>query len=183
MPSPPDSDAVRCPICRANQPWSDACRRCQGDLRLLHTFARAYHRRRLACLRALRSGDPRSAVRAARDCHELAPSPESARLLVRAYDGSALTLLRRVSLPLAVPHLVAAAGLAAPRALLGVMIAEYLATGGGLGFLLAESRGKLAFGMMWAIAAVVVVVSVALHTLVSVVEGWAGRRFAPGARS
>ena len=50
--------------------------------------------------------------------------------------------------------------LAAPRALLGVMIAEWLATGTGLGNLLNQSRGYLDYGMIWTVATVSVLVAV-----------------------
>ncbi len=53
--------------------------------------------------------------------------------------------------------------LTAPRALLGVMIAEWLATGRGLGNLLNQSRGYLDFGMIWTVAAVSVLLSVGFY--------------------
>ena len=60
--------------------------------------------------------------------------------------------------------------LTAPRALLGVMIAEWLATGRGLGNLLNQSRGYLDFGMIWTVAAVSVLLSVGFYQLVLVIE-------------
>jgi ABC-type nitrate/sulfonate/bicarbonate transport system permease component len=63
--------------------------------------------------------------------------------------------------------------LAAPRALLGVMIAEWLATGKGLGNLLNQSRGYLDYGMIWTVAVVSVLVAVAFYQVVVVVERWA----------
>ena len=57
-----------------------------------------------------------------------------------------------------------------PRALLGVMIAEWLATGRGLGNLLNQSRGYLDYGMIWSVALVSVLVSVALYQLVARIE-------------
>ena len=75
---------VRCPNCRAAQDWSDACRRCKSDLRLLRSFADAYDRSRGTCLAAIRSGDPGSASHHARRCHALAPGPDSRGLLALA---------------------------------------------------------------------------------------------------
>jgi ABC-type nitrate/sulfonate/bicarbonate transport system permease component len=60
--------------------------------------------------------------------------------------------------------------LTAPRALLGVMIAEWLATGRGLGNLLNQSRGYLDFGMIWTVAAVSVLLSVGFYQLVLAIE-------------
>jgi ABC-type nitrate/sulfonate/bicarbonate transport system permease component len=68
------------------------------------------------------------------------------------------------------PYLCAAARLAAPAALLGVMIAEWLATGYGLGGLLNTSRGQLDYGMIWAVAFIAVAVSVGFYQLVKRVE-------------
>ena len=73
-------------------------------------------------------------------------------------------------MPASLPYLFAAAKLAVPRALLGVMIAEWLATGGGLGGLLNRSRGYLDYGMIWSVAFVSVVLSIALYQLVAVAE-------------
>ena len=81
---PPDPDSVRCPTCRASQAWSDTCRRCKSDLRLLRAFADSYHSGRRACLRLVLEGDARGARDAAARCHALAPSGESRRLLAVA---------------------------------------------------------------------------------------------------
>ena len=57
-----------------------------------------------------------------------------------------------------------------PRALLGVMIAEWLATGKGLGNLLDQSRGYLDYGMIWTVAAVSVLLSIIFYQLVVYTE-------------
>jgi hypothetical protein len=75
---------VRCPTCRALQPWSDTCRRCRADFRLLRACAAAYRQDRRACLEHLRAGSPRAALHAARRCHALRPDAESRRLLALA---------------------------------------------------------------------------------------------------
>src|SRR5690606_18963911 len=69
--------------------------------------------------------------------------PRAAREGPRA-DGARLwKRIPLVSVPASVPYLFAALRLAGPRALLGVMIAEWLAPGTGLGNLLNQSRGYL----------------------------------------
>jgi sulfonate transport system permease protein len=68
-----------------------------------------------------------------------------------------------VTIPASLPYLFAAARLTVPRALLGVMIAEWLATGKGLGNLLNQSRGYLDYGMIWTVAAVSVMLSVLFY--------------------
>ena len=111
----------------------------------------------------------------------LALVPRAAFDLARAYGASGWRELRLVALPASVPWLAAAARLAVPRALLGVMIAEWLATGRGLGNLLNQSRGYLDYGMIWTVALVSVLVSVALYELVGQAERIADFGQAPGA--
>jgi hypothetical protein len=97
MTPPIDPETVRCPTCRASQPWSDACRRCKSDLRLLREFAEAYEQSRRACLDHLRQGRLREARAAANRCLELSPDPTSRRLLalvaLRSGDWTAAAAL------------------------------------------------------------------------------------------
>jgi len=93
----------------------------------------------------------------------IAQVPRAALELPRAYGASGWRELRLVTLPASVPWLFAAVKLTLPRALLGVMIAEWLATGRGLGNLLNQSRGYLDFAMIWTVAVVSVILSVGLY--------------------
>ncbi len=102
--------------------------------------------------------------------------PKAAFDLVRAYGASGWRELRMVALPASLPWLFAAARLAVPRALLGVMIAEWLATGRGLGNLLNQSRGYLDYGMIWTVALVSVLVSILLYQLAVMIERLASSR-------
>lgn len=103
--------------------------------------------------------------------------PRGALELPRAYGASAWTEIRIVAIPAALPHLFAAARLTAPRALLGVMIAEWLATGTGLGNLLNHARGTLDFGMIWTVAAVSVLISAGFYQIVVAIEQRVLKRF------
>jgi ABC-type nitrate/sulfonate/bicarbonate transport system permease component len=58
------------------------------------------------------------------------------------------------------------------------MIAEWLATGTGIGNLLNVSRGVLDFGMIWSVAVVAIVIAVALNSLVVVLERYVLQRYA-----
>jgi len=98
--------------------------------------------------------------------------PRAALDVPRAYGASKRQELFLVSLPASLPYLFAAMRLAAPRALLGVMIAEWLATGVGLGNLLNQSRGYLDYGMIWTVAVVSVLIAIAFYQLVVLVERW-----------
>ena len=58
------------------------------------------------------------------------------------------------------------------------MIAEWLATGTGIGNLLNVSRGVLDFGMIWSVAVVAILIAVALNSLVVVLERYVLQRYA-----
>ena len=96
--------------------------------------------------------------------------PPAALEVPRAYGATLWTQLRLVSIPASLPYLLAATRLTVPRALLGVMIAEWLATGTGLGNLLNQSRGYMDYGMIWTVAVVSVIISVSLYHLVGLLE-------------
>jgi hypothetical protein len=72
---------LKCPTCGAQQGWTDTCRRCKSDLRLLREALEAYEQHRRSTLRDLEAGHLESALRHARRCEELQPGPESQRLL------------------------------------------------------------------------------------------------------
>lgn len=96
--------------------------------------------------------------------------PRAALDVPRAYGASIFRQLRLVSVPASLPYLFAATRLTVPRALLGVMIAEWLATGTGLGNLLNQSRGYLDYGMIWAVAVISVLISVLFYQIVVALE-------------
>ncbi|MDA1015340.1 MAG: hypothetical protein O3A00_12930 [Planctomycetota bacterium] len=72
---------MRCPTCRAQQAWSDECRRCKSDLSLLRRFdeSRRWHRDR--CLRDLNASRPAQALWHAEQLHRLESSSDASRLL------------------------------------------------------------------------------------------------------
>ena len=108
--------------------------------------------------------------------------PQAAFDLVRAYGAGVRRELMLVAVPSALPYLFTAAKLAVPRALLGVMIAEWLATGTGLGYLLNQSRGYLDYGMVWTVALVSVLVSIMFYQLVALIEADVLRRYGASPR-
>jgi sulfonate transport system permease protein len=111
----------------------------------------------------------------------LATIPNASLDLLDVYGASRPQKLYLVSLPMSLPYLCAAARLVAPASLLGVMIAEWLATGYGLGNLLNTARGELDYGMIWAVAFVAVAVSVGFYQLVKLLEERLLRRYAAAA--
>jgi sulfonate transport system permease protein len=107
----------------------------------------------------------------------LALVPRAALDLPRAYGAPWWKEIWIVAAPASLPHLFAAARLGAARALLGVMIAEWLATGRGLGALLNQARGRLDYAMIWSVAVVAVLTSVALYQMLLAAERFTLRRF------
>ena len=104
-------------------------------------------------------------------------APSAALDVLDVYGASRTTAMWRVRIPYAIPSFLAAARLVAPLALLGVMIAEWLATGTGLGGDLQNARFQLEFDVMWAEAAVATAFAVAAYLLIGLLEHGASRRF------
>jgi hypothetical protein len=77
----PVEEELRCPTCGARQGWTDTCRRCKSDLRLLRSALKAYEAYRHRGLLALGAGRLEEALQHARRCHELRPDRDSHRLL------------------------------------------------------------------------------------------------------
>jgi hypothetical protein len=74
-------DSLRCPTCRAEQPWSDTCRRCKCDLRLLRELAEVYAATRKRCLVSLRENQLEAALEQAKQGFILHAGADSRRLL------------------------------------------------------------------------------------------------------
>ncbi len=106
----------------------------------------------------------------------LAQVPRAALELPRAYGASAWAELRLVAIPASTPWAFAAIRTTVPRALLGVMIAEWLATGRGLGNLMNQSRGYMDFSMIWTVAVVSVMLAVGFYQIAQAVEDRVVRR-------
>ena len=74
-----------CPVCRAAQAWSDSCRRCRCDLRLLRQADEACRHARQQTLFHLCAGRWADAHHAAHTYHALRPGFDSRRLLASCY--------------------------------------------------------------------------------------------------
>jgi ABC-type nitrate/sulfonate/bicarbonate transport system permease component len=97
--------------------------------------------------------------------------------LVRAYGGTRLALLRRVSLPSSMPSLFVSARIAVPGALVGALLAEWLATGRGLGSRMLNDGTTFQYADLWASVVVLTVVSTLLYFAVGMVESVVLARF------
>lgn len=102
--------------------------------------------------------------------HGLRSAPAQSFDLLSAYGASELTMLAKVQVPYALPSLFAAGRIAAPGALLGAVLAEWLATGKGLGNLMITASSTSAYDMLWSAVVAVTVVSVLIYNLVAALE-------------
>lgn len=93
-----------------------------------------------------------------------------------AGPGQVLLLGR---LPAMAPAFFAAARIAAPSALLAATVAEWLATGTGLGNLMAVDAATSRYGSLWSTVVVVTVVALLAYALVELVERVVLARLAP----
>lgn len=109
----------------------------------------------------------------------LRSAPLESVLLMRAYDASNWATLFKLRLPSALPSLFSSAKIAAPGAMLGAVLAEWLSTGQGLGYLMLEASTTSAFAQLWAGVVLITVVSAVIYALVGLVEVPVLRRFGP----
>jgi ABC-type nitrate/sulfonate/bicarbonate transport system permease component len=82
-------------------------------------------------------------------------------------------------LPVMLPAFFAAARMAVPSAVLAATVAEWLATGTGIGNLMALTASTSDYNTLWSSVVLLTLTSVAGYLLVSAAEGWALKRFAP----
>jgi hypothetical protein len=81
----PSRQEFRCPTCGAQQEWTDRCRRCKSDLRLLRAALETYERHRELCLQSVDADEIRTAFHHAQSCHYLRPGTETHRLLALCF--------------------------------------------------------------------------------------------------
>jgi len=96
--------------------------------------------------------------------------PSEALDLMHCYSASPRTTLRKVQFPSAIPALFASARIAAPAALLGGILAEWLATGQGLGYLMLEAVIQSRFTTLWASVVLLTSISLLIYNLVMLFE-------------
>jgi ABC-type nitrate/sulfonate/bicarbonate transport system permease component len=107
----------------------------------------------------------------------LKSTPKESIDLLRAYGASPLRTLFKVQVPSALPALFASLRVAAPLALIGALLAEWLATGDGLGYTLLRASSLFDYNGLWARVVLVTVYSILLYKLVGVIERLVMDRF------
>ena len=98
-------------------------------------------------------------------------------LLFRAYHASKTAAFAKAILPTSVPALFASARIAAPAAMFGALLSEWLVTGDGLGYLMLQGGVTGKYVVVWAATALITLVSIAWYALVATAERRAVARF------
>lgn len=105
--------------------------------------------------------------------------PGEAIELLKVMNASSVFGYAKVRIPFAMPAFVSALKISAPNAVLGVMTAEWIIGGTGLGRLIVQSWLGLNITTMWGAVLVSAVVASVLFSIVTLVErallGWAVR--------
>jgi ABC-type nitrate/sulfonate/bicarbonate transport system permease component len=107
----------------------------------------------------------------------LRATPKESMDLMQAYGASPLKTLRTVQIPSSLPALFASLRVAAPLALVGALLAEWLATGKGLGYSILAAAGLSDYNGLWSRVAVVTFYSMVLYKAIGGVEGIVLKRF------
>jgi ABC-type nitrate/sulfonate/bicarbonate transport system permease component len=105
--------------------------------------------------------------------------PKDSVDLLHAYGATKWVTLRKVQFPCALPALFASLRIAAPLALIGALLAEWLATGQGIGYLMLQSQTNFKSDQLWSAVALVTMYSVVLYGIIAGIEGAVLSRFAP----
>jgi ABC-type nitrate/sulfonate/bicarbonate transport system permease component len=112
----------------------------------------------------------------------LRSAPAQACDVIVSFGGSRFAAMRKVQVPYALPALFGAARIAAPAAIGGATLAEWLATGSGAGNLLVLSYAASRFGTLWAASVVIVGLSVAFYLALGLLQANVGNHMFSGDR-
>ncbi|NHF72007.1 ABC transporter permease [Paracoccus xiamenensis] len=111
--------------------------------------------------------------------HGLRQAPGQIMDVFDSHAAGRLSRLIHVRIPAMLPAFFAAARVSVPAAILAVTVVEWLATGRGIGSLMALSASISDYDMLWASVVVVAVLSVLCHAGVAALERRVLRRYAP----
>ena len=100
--------------------------------------------------------------------------------VLKSYDAGSTANVRNAYLPTAVPALMASARIAVPTSLLGATVAEWLATGDGIGAVMVIAFTRNDYNVLWVSVAVLTLVAVIGYWLVAALELRTLERMAPG---
>jgi ABC-type nitrate/sulfonate/bicarbonate transport system permease component len=98
---------------------------------------------------------------------------------MESYGASKITTLRKVLIPSAMPSIFAALRINVPAAIIGALLAEWLATGKGLGDEMLTVVNTFDYGELWSAVALITLVSMILYSIVAALEAGVLTRYAP----
>lgn len=99
--------------------------------------------------------------------------------LLRASGGGRVSWLLRAGLPHALPAVFASARISVPGAVVGALVAEWLATGRGMGARMQADITSFQYVDLWASVVVLTVVSLLAYAVIGVAESLVLSRFGP----
>lgn len=108
----------------------------------------------------------------------LRSTPTAQLEIVAAHGGGSLARTLKVSLPHAVPAFFTAARIAAPHAITGALVAEWLITGEGTGAQLLRAAGASRYAELWTAAVAIIIVTTLIYTVIALIEDAVLARFA-----
>jgi len=100
----------------------------------------------------------------------LRSTAQSTTDLFLAYGSNRWAALYKAQLPSALPALFASLRVAAPLALVGAVLAEFLVTANGLGYLIETSMTSSVYNQLWAAVVLVTAFSIILYSIIAAVE-------------
>ncbi|OUZ08058.1 ABC transporter permease [Aeromicrobium sp. PE09-221] len=103
------------------------------------------------------------------------------RDVVFVYGGSNLDVLLKVAIPSALPAVFSAIRISVPGAFTGALLAEWLATGEGIGYAVVSAANRSQNTRVWALVVVVTIASLLLYMVAQLVERIVLDRFAMAA--
>lgn len=111
--------------------------------------------------------------------HGLRQAPGQVMDVLNSYAAGPLRLLIRVRIPTMLPAFFAAARMSVPASVLAVTVVEWLATGKGIGSLMALSASLSDYDMLWSAVVLVAFLSSLGYAAVGLIEARVLRVYAP----
>jgi len=111
--------------------------------------------------------------------HGLAQAPGQVMDVLKSYAAGPVARLVRVRIPAMLPAFFAAARMNVPASILAVTVVEWLATGNGIGSLMAVSASVSDYDMLWSAVVLVSALSALGYGAVGLVEARVLRIYAP----
>jgi len=105
------------------------------------------------------------------------------RDVVLVYGGRPASVLRKVAFPSALPAFFASVRIAVPASMTGALLAEWLATGKGIGYAVVSAASRSQIGKVWALVVVITLVSLLLYLVAQLVEAAVLSRFGQTGRA